>query len=337
MKNQTLSFRQTIRTLINDKTTRLAILLWIAGIVLVIFLSDNIPFDRPIIEDTSTLTNVLIAQGILFYGILLIFVAYLLTRKRTYVNVEERFPDAKIRQVKNETLGLIIWGALALGLGKGVFDLGLHLHGSIFGVQDQYSIDTQEIFTWVTYNFTMFALIPYVAFRYLGYSNYQFFLVSQNRKNDLLIILAYLAIQLPIDFLYTNFALVEYSADQLAIAIPFYFFIHFFGTALPIMIYLQSLLLPRIYLLSKSYIQTIMFSGLAYASLHLFEYWTNYQTLKTAIISVVFVFLQFFGPGLVKGYLTMRTGNAWVHVWAYHVITPHLSSDTPHLIDLLDI
>jgi hypothetical protein len=29
---------------------------------------------------------------------------------------------------------------------------------------------------------------------------------------------------------------------------------------------------------------------------------------------------QYFGPGMVKSVLTLRTGNAWVHAIAYHTI-----------------
>jgi hypothetical protein len=32
---------------------------------------------------------------------------------------------------------------------------------------------------------------------------------------------------------------------------------------------------------------------------------------------------------MVKGMLTLRTGNAWVHAWAYHAFAPHVLIDTP--------
>ena len=44
------------------------------------------------------------------------------------------------------------------------------------------------------------------------------------------------------------------------------------------------------------------------------------------------VFLFFFPPGLMKSFLTMRTGNAWVHVWAFHAISPHVTVDTPLIV-----
>jgi hypothetical protein len=47
--------------------------------------------------------------------------------------------------------------------------------------------------------------------------------------------------------------------------------------------------------------------------------------------------LQFGPPGIFKAYLTLKTGNAWVHMWAYHSITPHVTNDTPMLVDIFHI
>jgi hypothetical protein len=33
------------------------------------------------------------------------------------------------------------------------------------------------------------------------------------------------------------------------------------------------------------------------------------------------------GPGMFETFLTLRTGNARVHVWAYHAIAPHTLVD----------
>jgi hypothetical protein len=30
----------------------------------------------------------------------------------------------------------------------------------------------------------------------------------------------------------------------------------------------------------------------------------------------------------MKSFLTFRTGNAWVHMWGFHAITPHVMVDT---------
>lgn len=77
--------------------------------------------------------------------------------------------------------------------------------------------------------------------------------------------------------------------------------------------------------------------GLQISGLHLLEYWTVYDTFTHGILSVVFVFLQFAYPGLIKSVLTLRTGNAWVHLWAYHAIAPHVTVDTPLIVRVFGI
>jgi hypothetical protein len=33
----------------------------------------------------------------------------------------------------------------------------------------------------------------------------------------------------------------------------------------------------------------------------------------------------------------VRTGNAWVHLWAYHAIAPHTLIDTPLIVRIFRI
>jgi hypothetical protein len=40
---------------------------------------------------------------------------------------------------------------------------------------------------------------------------------------------------------------------------------------------------------------------------------------------------------MVKAAMTLRTGNAWVHVWAYHAITPHVLDDTPFIVKIFHL
>lgn len=40
---------------------------------------------------------------------------------------------------------------------------------------------------------------------------------------------------------------------------------------------------------------------------------------------------------MVKTVLTLRTGNAWVHVWAHHALAPHTFHDTPLIARIFQI
>ena len=48
-----------------------------------------------------------------------------------------------------------------------------------------------------------------------------------------------------------------------------------------------------------------------------------FTTPREIALSLIFVVLQYFGPGMMKTVITLRTGNAWVHAIAYHSIAPH--------------
>ncbi|MFD0548112.1 hypothetical protein ACFQ0X_02260 [Streptomyces rectiviolaceus] len=34
---------------------------------------------------------------------------------------------------------------------------------------------------------------------------------------------------------------------------------------------------------------------------------------------------------------TLRTGNAWVHVWANHALAPHTLADTRHVVHIFRV
>jgi len=39
----------------------------------------------------------------------------------------------------------------------------------------------------------------------------------------------------------------------------------------------------------------------------------------------------------MKSFLTIRTGNAWVHLWAYHAISPHVTTDMRLIVNDFNI
>src|SRR5215831_21289522 len=77
--------------------------------------------------------------------------------------------------------------------------------------------------------------------------------------------------------------------------------------------------------------------GLTYAVVHVGDSWTVYSSLSNGVLSLLFVTLQYFGPGMVKSVLTLRTGNAWVHLWAYHAFAPHVLIDTPTVVGIFQL
>ena len=80
-----------------------------------------------------------------------------------------------------------------------------------------------------------------------------------------------------------------------------------------------------------------MLGGLTYAALHAYESWMVFGSLRDVGLSFCFLLLTYVAPGMFKAFVTVRTGNAWVHVWAYHAIAPHTLIDTPHIVEVFSI
>ena len=81
----------------------------------------------------------------------------------------------------------------------------------------------------------------------------------------------------------------------------------------------------------------VALGGLTYAALHVWDAWTVFTSPNAAVVSVIFLVFTYLGPGMIKTHLTLRTGNAWVHVWAYHALAPHTLVDTPHIVHAFGI
>ena len=132
-------------------------------------------------------------------------------------------------------------------------------------------------------------------------------------------------------------AIFSLSGRQLALGASLTFVLYFFGTVLPVMIFIYSILLPRYLKLTNSVALTIILGGLTYAAVHVGDSWAVYNSFSNGLLSLLFVTLQYVGPGMVKSVLTLRTGNAWVHVWAYHAFAPHVLIDTPTVVSIFQL
>jgi len=94
---------------------------------------------------------------------------------------------------------------------------------------------------------------------------------------------------------------------------------------------------PRYLKLTGSFATTVVLGGLTYAAMHLVEGWSVFTTPRDTALSLIFVVLGYFGPGMIKTFITLRTGNAWVHAIGYHAIAPHVVVDAPLMAKVFGI
>jgi hypothetical protein len=129
----------------------------------------------------------------------------------------------------------------------------------------------------------------------------------------------------------------DLTAGQLLLGVPLTFALYLAGAVLPAMIFIYAILVPRFLRLTGSTATTVILGGLTYTALHIWDAWTVFDSPGNAALSLVFLLMTYFAPGMFKTVLTVRTGNAWVHVWAYHALSPHTLADTPHVVHVFHL
>jgi hypothetical protein len=259
-----------------------------------------------------------------------------LTRRRPMPDLASRAPERDV--ALRETAAMWIYGIGVLVAGRliGLHCFGegiaLHLNGSLVGATRVQS--PREVYTWAAYNGVLLALVPYLVFRLRGYSREALNLTSADWRNDLLVIAVVMGIGIAFDL--TGPAFLQLTPHQQLAGGTLSFLLHLCGTDLPIMIFIYSILVPR-YCRLVPPLPAFLLGAASYPAMHIFESWATYDTLAHGATSLILVFLTFFPPGVVKSFLTMRTGNAWVHMWGFHAVSPHVTIDTRLIVHDFDI
>lgn len=325
------------KELLRSRFVWIGIATWIGfSISIPLLTAGSVPFDQPWLASVpySLRVGFLIANPV--FALTIIPLIYALTHQR-HVDIGIQAPE-RTRAIA-EIVGVLVYGALILVEGQilgrklGFHGIGLHMTGSMFGLDD--AVMRREVYLWSLYNFIFYAALPYSYFRLRGYSNEALCLTSSDLSNDLLVIFYILGIGLAGDL--PGNRIWGLSGHQFATGGMLTLVFSLLGTGLPIMIFFVCILVPRYRRLTGSTAATVVLSGFTYAALHLTEYWTRYDSLSHAALSVIFIVLTFGPPGMVKAYLTLRTGNAWVHLWGFHVIWPHVTDDTMTFVRIFGI
>jgi hypothetical protein len=322
------TFASRTKWLLGQKALWAGLILWLMlGMALIVLGGRMLPLKM--VEDHATTPLQHVTGSLIELLILLVMmgIVQLIARRRSYPDLAARSPERGV--AARETTWLWVYAAVVLGfgqwLGMRLFGegIGLHLNGCITGATRVQS--PTEVWTWAIYNFVLYALIPYVVFRRRGNSREQMSLRTADWKNDTFIVVVVLLIGCGLEMLGPN--IFQLTPHQQIVGGSLSFFVHLLGTDLPVMIFIYAILVPRYYRLFSPCVAYLL-AAVSYPAIHIFESWANYDTRMHGIISVMFAFFVFFPAGLMKSYLTMRTGNAWVHMWAYHAFTPHVMVDT---------
>jgi hypothetical protein len=312
------SFSGAIRTILRQRSLYVAIAVWVLLSGMGLLMARG----NPRLESQARVSSIALVLIVLMIGEVS-FVA----RNRPVPDLGERAPERGI--ARQETAALWCYGFLVMVAGRIIGQhffgegIALHLNGSLVGATRVQS--PTEVYTWAVYNGVLLALIPYVAFRLRRYSNQQLNLKSDNVSNDTVIIFVVLALSCALDFTGPN--ILHLTRHQQIVGGSLSFILHMIGTDLPIMIFVYAILLPRYFKLFSA-MTAYLLGAASYPAMHIFESGTRYDSAAHSLASLTFVFLGLFPAGLMKSFLTFRTGNAWVHLWGFHAISPHVTVDT---------
>jgi len=323
-----------LRRLALDPVVQIAVAVWLlANGVVLLLAGGRLPFDRPALAGIPFALQVAAPTIGMIQIFALMGVVYWLTRKRAIPDMAARAPARAV--AARETFALLAYAAAGqvggwiVGPSFGYRPFSFHIAGTVYGCSTPPV--PGEFATWAIYNFLVFVVVPYFWFR-RRYDATQLNLRSTNRRNDLLVIVVICLLDSLFELATLGAIVFRLGPSQLLWGAPLTFIVFFIGTVLPTMVLIYSILLPRYLKLTGSATTTVILGGLTYAAMHLVEGWSAFDSTRDTALSLIFVFLGYTGPGMVKSVITLRTGNAWVHTIAYHSIAPHVLIDTPLVV-----
>jgi hypothetical protein len=333
------SLRRVLHEVWRHRGVRTAAVLWVTAYLVVLCLAHgSLPFDRPAVAQFPFAVQLAAPSIGLVEVLLLMVLTFLVTRNRIIPDMAARAPEQGT--AVRETVALLGYAAFGqaggwiLGPALGFRPFSFHIAGTVFDCS--VAPRPAEVCIWALYNFLVFAVVPYLYFR-RRYTNTNLNLRSVNRRNDLVLILVVLIIESAFELAVFDRNIFHLSAHQILIGAPATFLIYFFGTVLPTMILIYAILLPRYLKITGSPISAVLLGGVTYAAMHIVEGWSLFDSPPHVALSLIFVLLQYFAPGMIKSVLTLRTGNAWVHALSYHAVAPHVIVDAPLMVKVFGI
>lgn len=298
----------------------------------------HLPLQASALAEPPAPAKVLSTDAMFVEVFMLMVVVHLLTRRRTVPDIADRAPQTPL--ARQETILVLGYGLLALAGGFWIGRLfgwhafGFHLDGMV--IRTGQPVSSTEALGWAGYNLIAYAVVPFLVFR-RRYTTEQLSLRSSDRRRDLLLVVVVLVIESAVQLSVTTNSVLDVSGRQLLLGAPVTFVVSLAGTVLPTMVFVCCILVPRYVRLTRSVPAAVLLGGVTYALLHFFDGWTNFASPTDALVSVTYLLLFYTAPGMFKSFITIRTANAWVHVWAYHAIAPHTLVDTPMFVRIFGI
>ncbi|MEM7029119.1 MAG: hypothetical protein AAF629_05965 [Chloroflexota bacterium] len=251
----------------------------------------------------------------------LALIVYLVTRTRPLPDFIARSPE-RGRAIQDLIIFAVYYFAAIVGLAS----FGITYHPpDVFA--EGVSFTANNMVNWAIINLTFYGIIPYLFFRWRGSSNVDLGLAGNNWALDIWPLLVIGGIDA--FFAITTRGFLTLTSSQMVSAVPLTFLLYGLGAGIPIVIMTQAIVAPRIMKLTNSPITTVVVLTFTYAVFSSTDGGVVFDSGGHAFYVILFWVTRNVGPGLVKAMLTVRTGNSWLHMLAFHVMSFHIWADAP--------
>lgn len=255
------------------------------------------------------------------FSVAIVAVIYLITRNRSLPDLAARSPE-RARAIQD----LIIFGMYYVVIILVMASFGITYHPpDIFA--EGVNFGPNGMVNWAMLNLTVYGLIPYAFFRWRGSSNADLGLAGNNWYLDIWPLLVVGGIDAVIAITTSGF--LSLSSSQMVSAVPLSAILYGLGAGIPVVIMTQAIVAPRAMKLTGSATTTVIILTFVYAFFSASDGGVVFESGGHAFFTILYWVVHNIGPGLIKAMLTVRTGNSWLHMYAYHVMSFHIWADAP--------
>ena len=293
-----------------------ATFVWLAAILYLLFFADLSLLRYGNQEPAVYLLGQI---AVLPFILLMLFLA-----RRTGLKPVDHTSDLGLTRTRAllETVWLFAYMFVTIGLGMAL-NIHTHIHFGAFADGTQSVLGWGAVASsllWVGYNFLVYAALPLAFF--LGVRKYS---VKQ------------LLLGFPKPRVFVPFAVVVGVIGVLPFASDTFWstsvlghvltlLIYGLGTLVPVAIFTQALLAPRLAVLARSWVTGAVLAGIAYMLFNLNEYFLEWSSAPDIGLSLTWLLAGDLFWGVIKAVSTLALGNAWMHIFTTH--TFHLG-DAP--------
>ena len=289
---------------------------WLAASAYLLFFAD---LSRLRYGNQEPVAYLLGQLGVLPFITLMVFMA-----RRTGLKPVDHTSDLGLTRTRAalETVWLLAYMLVTMGVGMAL-NLHTHIHFGAFADGTQ-SIFGQEAaassLLWMGYNALVYAVLPLAFFMGVrGYSARELLLgFPKPRVFVPFAVVAGLVGLVP--FITSEFWTVSAAGHLLTLVL------YGLGTLLPVAIFTQALVAPRLAVLARSWVTGAVLAGVVYMLFNLNEYFVEWGSAPDIGLSLTWLLAGDLFWGTIKAVSTLALGNAWMHIFTTH--TFHLA-DAP--------